>query len=111
MSAAQAVLDILRDEGLIVNARVVGDYLTAGLDVLAGVHNLLGEVRADAPGEKSTLVVVNELRLRAVLVGASGAASHTLKIRPPLCISLNDADRFLCEFDSARRVARTMRVD
>ena len=123
IAAAQAVLDVLRDEELIENARVVGDYLAAGLGMLAGFHDSLGEVRGaglflgvdlvrgEAPDEKTTLFVVNELRRRAVLVGASGAARNTLKIRPPLCFSLNDADRFLFEFDSALRVARTARVD
>ena len=118
IAAAQAVLDILHDEGLIENARVVGEYLTAGLAMLAGFHESLGEVRGaglflgvdlvhgESPDEATTLVVVNELRRRGVLLGASGAARNTLKIRPPLCFSLADADRFLSELDSALRVAR-----
>ena len=122
IAAAQAVFDIIRDEGLVENSRVVGDYLTAGLGMLAGFHDSLGEVRGaglflgvdlvheEFPDEKTTLVVVNELRRRGVLVGASGAARNTLKIRPPLCFSHTDADRFLSEFDSALRVARAARV-
>jgi 4-aminobutyrate aminotransferase-like enzyme len=123
IAAAQAVLDIVRDEGLIENARVVGEYLTAGLGMLAGFHDSLGEVRGSglflgvdlvhdgAPDEATTLVVVNELRRRGVLVGASGAARNTLKVRPPLCFSLGDTDRFLTEFDSALRVARSARAN
>jgi len=118
IAAAQVVLDIVRDEGLVENARVIGEYLTAGLAMLSGFHDAIGEVRGvglflgvdlvheESPDEKTTLVVVNELRRRGVLVGASGAARNTLKIRPPLCFSLADADRFLSEFDSALRVAR-----
>lgn len=118
IAAAQAVLDVIRDEELIENARIVGDYLTAGLGMLASFHESLGEVRGaglflgvdlvheQSPDENTTLIVVNELRRRGVLVGASGAARNTLKIRPPLCFSLTDADRFLVEFDSALRVAR-----
>ena len=118
IAAAQAVLDIIHDEGLIENARAVGEYLTAGLAMLAGFHESLGEVRGaglflgvdlvhgESPDEATTLVVVNELRRRGVLLGASGAARNTLKIRPPLCFSLADADRFLSELDSALRVAR-----
>jgi len=118
IAAAQAVLDIIHDEGLIENARAVGEYLTAGLAMLAGFHESLGEVRGaglflgvdlvhgESPDEATTLVVVNELRRRGVLLGASGAALNTLKIRPPLCFSLADADRFLSELDSALRVAR-----
>jgi 4-aminobutyrate aminotransferase-like enzyme len=122
IAAAQAVLDVIRDEGMVENARVIGEYLAAGLAMLSGFHDSLGEVRGaglflgvdlvheESPDEKTTLVVVNELRRRGVLVGASGAARNTLKIRPPLCFSLADADQFLSEFDSALRVARSARV-
>lgn len=122
IAAARAVLDIVRDEGLIENARVVGDYLRAGLGMLAGFHDSLGEVRGaglflgidlvheSVPDEATTLLVVNELRHRGVLVGASGAARNTLKVRPPLCFSTADADRFLTEFDNALRAARTRPV-
>ena len=122
IAAAAAVLEIVRDEGLVENARVIGQYLRSGLEMLAGFHDSLGEVRGaglflgvdlvheGAPDEESTLVVVNELRRRGVLVGASGAARNTLKVRPPLCFSADDADRFLTEFDSALRVARSARL-
>ncbi|QNE46500.1 aminotransferase class III-fold pyridoxal phosphate-dependent enzyme [Glaciihabitans sp. INWT7] len=121
IAAARAVLDILREDGLIENARVVGDYLTAGLGMLAGFHDSIGAVRGSglflgvdlvregAPDENSTLVVVNELRRHGVLIGASGATRNTLKVRPPLCFSIADADRFLTELDSALRVARPAR--
>ncbi len=122
IAAARAVLDIIREEGLIENARMVGEYLGAGLGMLADFHDSIGAVRGvglflgvdlvrdGAPDEHSTLVVVNELRRRGVLIGASGAARNTLKVRPPLCFSTADADRFLTELDSALRVARSARA-
>ncbi|MFM9919825.1 aspartate aminotransferase family protein [Lacisediminihabitans sp. H27-G8] len=122
IAAARAVLDIIREEGLIENARMVGEYLAAGLGMLADFHDSIGAVRGvglflgvdlvrdGAPDEHSTLVVVNELRRRGVLIGASGAARNTLKVRPPLCFSTADADRFLTELDSALRVARSARA-
>jgi 4-aminobutyrate aminotransferase-like enzyme len=118
IAAAQATLDVVRDEGLIANARAVGDYLTAGFGMLSEFHEQLGEVRgaglfigvdivADgAPDETTTLAVVNELRRRHVLVGASGPSRNTLKVRPPLSFSTADADRFLTELDSALRATR-----
>ncbi|CAN5219053.1 aspartate aminotransferase family protein [soil metagenome] len=122
IAAADAVLHIIREEGLIENARMAGEYLTTGLGMLAEFHEAVGAVRGvglflgvdlvrdGAPDEHSTLVVVNELRRRGVLIGASGAARNTLKVRPPLCFSTADADRFLTELDSALRVARTAKA-
>lgn len=118
IAAAQAVLDVVRDEDLTANALTVGAYLTEGLGMLSEFHGQLGEVRgaglfigidivADgAPDESATLALVNELRRRHVLIGASGPSRNTLKVRPPLSFSTADADRFLTEFDSALRATR-----
>lgn len=120
IAAAQAVLDVVRDEGLVENARAVGSYLSEGLGMLAGFHESLGEIRGaglfigidivagGVPDERTTIALVNELRRRRVLIGASGLSGNTLKVRPPLCFSTGDADRFLTEFDSALRASRTV---
>jgi 4-aminobutyrate aminotransferase-like enzyme len=34
------------------------------------------------------------LRDRRVLIGAAGPYGHTLKIRPPLCLTVDEADFF-----------------
>jgi 4-aminobutyrate aminotransferase-like enzyme len=118
IAAAQAVLDVVREEGLTQNADRVGRYLGEGLGMLAGFHDPIGEVRGaglflgidivrdGSPDEPAALALVNELRRRRVLVGASGIFGNTLKLRPPLCFDTADADRFLTEFDSALRAIR-----
>ena len=40
-----AVLDVMRDEGLVENARVTGDYFREGLRSLMQHHGLIGDVR------------------------------------------------------------------
>ena len=100
IAAAQATLDVLRDENLIENARDVGAYLLAQLaatemfEEVRGVGLFLG---ARLESEERALAVVNALRERGVLVATSGPANDTIKIRPPLPFSRADADRLLTE--------------
>ena len=100
IAAAQATLDVLRDEKLIDNARDVGAYLLAGLtgtglfEEVRGVGLFLG---ARLESEERALATVNALRERGVLVATSGPANDTLKIRPPLPFSRADADRLMTE--------------
>ena len=111
IAAAQATLDVLRDEQLIENARVIGDRLLSALiaidsDLIADVRGaglFIGvELRRDgAPASTETLAVVNEMRKRRVLLAASGLENNILKIRPPLPFSGDDCDRLLTELTAA----------
>jgi 4-aminobutyrate aminotransferase-like enzyme len=103
IAAAQATLDVLNDEGLIENARLIGAKLANGMRGLSRV----GEVRqaglflgVDLESEAFTLDVVNALRERRVLVSATGVGNSTLKIRPPLVFDDADAERLLTELDA-----------
>ena len=107
VAAAQATLDVLRDEGLIVNARIIGERLLR--DLRAIDSTLIAEVRGAGlfigvtlerdglPATAETLAVVNELRQRRVLLAASGVHNNILKIRPPLPFDADDADRLVTE--------------
>ncbi|MDQ0391013.1 aspartate aminotransferase family protein [Labrys monachus] len=113
-AAGLAVLDVIRDEGLVENARIVGEHFRDGLREIANRHVVIGDVRgaglfiglefvADregkAPAPEVASAVINGLRERGVLIGAAGAYGNTLKIRPPLCFTRQDADRVveLCD--------------
>ena len=103
IAAAQATLDVLRDENLIENARDVGAYLLASLRD----SGLFTEVRgaglfigAQLESAQRAVTAVNDLRERRVLLSASGADNASLKIRPPLPFSRADADRLLTELDT-----------
>jgi len=114
IAAAQAVLDVIGDEGITANAAVVGEYLRAGLRQIAAQHPEIAEVRGDglfigvelvepetgAPNESLMLRLVNGLRRRHILIGTAGLYNNNLKIRPPLVFSQADADRFLIELDA-----------
>ncbi|KKB62031.1 4-aminobutyrate aminotransferase [Robbsia andropogonis] len=109
-AAGLAVLEVIEAERLQENARLVGQYIRDGLHAMAGRFEQIGEVRGaglfigmDLVKNRETLDadpglairVVNALRKRHILIGASGPEGHVLKIRPPLPFSLGNADQFL----------------
>jgi 4-aminobutyrate aminotransferase-like enzyme len=112
IAAAQAVLDVIRDENLIENARDVGTYLLDGINAFAADDERIARVRgaglfigAELTGDGHSTTsgvlaakIVNGLRERRVLISASGLLGNVLKIRPPLPFTSRDADRLLEEF-------------
>ena len=115
VAAAQAVLDVLRDEDLQLHADRVGSDLLTGLRALG--HDAVGEVRGTGlyiglevvnpddgePSRDLALDVVEELRARRVLTSVCGADGNVLKLRPPLVFDDHDATRLLTELDAALR--------
>jgi 4-aminobutyrate aminotransferase-like enzyme len=114
VAAAQATLDVIREEELLANAGAVGTVIRDGLLELAGRYEPIGDVRSaglylgveivadrdsKAPDGRLAAAIVNGLRERRVLISATGAAGNTLKIRPPLVFSADDAARLLEALD------------
>lgn len=115
IAAAQATLDVIRDEGLLENAHKVGQFLRVRLEELAQRHEGIGDVRGAGlyigvemvrdrttkePDPTLASAVVNGLRKRRVLISATGEQGNVLKIRPPLVFSVADASRLLSELDA-----------
>jgi 4-aminobutyrate aminotransferase-like enzyme len=108
IAAANAVLDVIDDEELLDNSRVVGGYLrqtlaelTAGRDDIVGVRGVGLYVAANvvsrddgSPDAMRTAQIVNGLRERRVLISATGHAGNVLKIRPPLPFSRDHVEKF-----------------
>jgi 4-aminobutyrate aminotransferase-like enzyme len=98
IAAAQATLDVVRDEQLVDNAHVVGDYLMEQLPSIPGVEEVRGSglfIGVRVESEEIALGAVNALKRRRILLGESGGDNDVLKIRPPLVFSRADADRLL----------------
>ena len=115
IAAAQATFNVIKNEGLVDNAKNVGMFLKAGLDELATRHEIIGDIRGTGvyygvelvsdrstktPDVASTTAVVNGLRDRRVLISATGASANVLKIRPPLVFSRENATRLISELDT-----------
>lgn len=106
-AAAMAVLDEIETQDLQTNARVVGDHARARLNTLASKHDVIGEVRGSglifgaelvtdpatkAPDSDLTDRIINAMRQRGIIHSKLGRHKNTLKIRPPLPFSIENAD-------------------
>jgi 4-aminobutyrate aminotransferase-like enzyme len=113
-AAASAVLDVLEEEKLMENARVVGDYVVAGLRRLADKHPIIGDVRGKGMFFAAELVkdrktkepdgatakrLINGMRDRGVLISRIGPHDNVLKIRPPMVFTKEHADLLLETLD------------
>ncbi len=114
-AAALAVLDVLQDEGLVARAASVGDRLRTELAALAVRHDEVGDIRGrglmtgvelvhdrasrEPAGDLATRVR-DEMAERGVLIGTTGRHGNTLKIRPPLCLSNDEADLIVTTLDA-----------
>ncbi len=117
------VLEIVDDEGLMDNARVMGERLLNGLNLLQKQHDIVGDVRgcglfigvdlvedseSRAPGTAIADYVKNRMLENRILVGTEGPADNVLKIRPPLTIELDDVDMILAVMDQVLEEASSL---
>ncbi|MEL6265035.1 MAG: aspartate aminotransferase family protein [Pseudomonadota bacterium] len=113
-AAGLAVLEALEDGDLPGNAARVGAHLLARLRAVAARDPRIGEARGaglflgvdlvapDAsPDPALAKALINALRDRRVLIGAAGRFGHTLKVRPPLCLTRAEADFFVDAVEDA----------
>ncbi|AMM22091.1 4-aminobutyrate aminotransferase [Frondihabitans sp. PAMC 28766] len=116
IAAAQAVLDVIRDEGLQQKALTVGAELREALRGLATSHPAIGDVRGSGqytgleivadrstkePGTAIALDLLEELRERRVLTSVCGPNNSVLKLRPPLAFESADVPRLAESLDGA----------
>ena len=115
-AAGLAVLDVVRDERLMVHAFDVGGRLAEGLRALAERHALIGDVRgrglflgvdlvldreSKEPATVQASFVVEAMKRRGVLVSSDGPHDNVLKLKPPMVLRKSDVDRVLIAFDGA----------
>ncbi len=126
MAAGLAVLQVIEEDGLQENSRVVGAHFKAGLKDLARTHPLIGDVRgkglmlgvelvsdreSKSPAPAQTMVVLEHARTMGVLLGKGGLDGNVLRIKPPMCITIEDVDFALAVLDRALTVAEGSREE
>ncbi|MBD5347410.1 MAG: aminotransferase class III-fold pyridoxal phosphate-dependent enzyme [Bacteroides sp.] len=96
-AAAIATLSVVADENLIANAAKTGAYLIDALKNMSGLDEVRGRglmIGIDLPdgAEKRRSLLFNHH------IFTGGAGKNTIRLLPALCLSLDDADRFLNSF-------------
>jgi 4-aminobutyrate aminotransferase-like enzyme/Ser/Thr protein kinase RdoA (MazF antagonist) len=112
----RAVLDAIADEGLQENAGVVGSQLKRDLEALAERHPSIGAVHgrglylgvdlvvdreSKGPDRARARAVCERMRRLGVIVQPTGDAGNVLKVKPPLCLTAEDAAMFAAAVDRA----------
>ena len=102
------VLNIVDEEKLQQNAKIVGDFLISGFHQLKKKFQFIGDVRGmglfigleiiRGDGSEATELcdyIKNKMRENRILIGSDGPKDNIIKIRPPLTIELEDAQMLL----------------
>jgi len=116
MEAGLAVMEVIDEENLQYNARMMGARLKASLEGLKHQHPLMGDVRGAGlllgvelvrdretkePATSDTGAVLQAARELGVLFGKGGLGGNVLRIKPPLCITEDDVDFAVGVLDEA----------
>lgn len=102
-AAAIAVAEVTESEGLVDNAREVGDYLLDKLRAMPQLKEVRGrglmigvEIDGDAPALRKRLLFDKH-------IFTGGAGNTTVRLLPALCVGRKEADIFLEAFDEITR--------
>jgi 4-aminobutyrate aminotransferase-like enzyme len=110
---AIAVLEVIEEEKLQENAKVVGDYYNSLLLKLQQKYDCIGDVRgsglflgieiikAKSIEQDAELAhyIKNELRNRNILISTDGPYDSVLKTKPPLCFTKENAIKVVDNID------------
>ncbi len=125
-AAGIATLDVIRDEGLMVNASEVGEHLRAGLRDLARTHPSIGDVRGmglmlgfELVDDRATKAPAARLAARLVyrcfelglMVIYCGLMANVVEMTPALTLNREQADRALAIIDHALSDCEAGRFD
>jgi alanine-glyoxylate transaminase/(R)-3-amino-2-methylpropionate-pyruvate transaminase len=107
MTQGLATLEVIDREGIQENAAKVGEHLKNRLLELQKKHPLIGEVRGlglmlgvelvrdrktKEPANTEASDVLEKAKERGLLLGKGGLFGNVIRLKPPMCLSKDDAD-------------------
>ena len=114
-AVGKAVIDVIDAENLLENVTKLGAYTKAGLQKLQEKYDIIGDVRgrglflgmdlvkdraAKTPDVDAAVKMINLMKDEGVLLSKHGRYGSTLKIRPPMVFSKENADQLLTALDT-----------
>lgn len=97
-AAAIAVLDIMQQEHLVENAARVGSFLLDELHKLPGIKEVRGRGLMIGVEFEDSIKEVRSRLLFEEKVFTGVAGTNTIRLLPPLCLSMEEAEVFLKKF-------------
>jgi 4-aminobutyrate aminotransferase-like enzyme len=107
-SIGKAVLDVIEEEQLQKNAKLVGNFLKNELHKLQQKHTIIGDVRGAGlflgielnDAEKTPLpeqasYLANRMKDFKILMSTDGPNHNVLKIKPPMVFSIDNAKELI----------------
>lgn len=97
-AAAIAVLDVMKAENLIENARKTGEYLLSELQKIEGIKEVRGAGLIIGIEFKKPITEIRKSLLfdKKIFTGVTG--TNTIRLLPPLCLTKQDAASFITSF-------------
>lgn len=118
MAQGIAVLEAIDEDGLQENSRAVGEFILASLRKMKEHHPLIGDVRGmglmigvelvrdhatKEPANTETAELLEHAREMGVLLGKGGLFGNVIRLKPPLCITREDAEYLVHVLDESLR--------
>ena len=100
-------MEVIENENIQQNSLEVGSHLKRGLNKLKSKYDIIGDVRGrglmigvelvkdrqtKAPATEECLQVFEHTNDLGLLLGKGGFFGNVLRIKPPMCLTLADAD-------------------
>jgi len=112
----KAVLEVIENEGLQNNAKVLGEQLMKGLEYIKQKHPIVGDVRGRGlfvgvelvkdrqtlePATLETRHLWEKMRDNGVLTGIGGNSKSVIRMKPPMCITASDVEEIIRVMDKS----------
>ena len=106
LSIGNAVLDVIKNDKLQINAFITGEYFMKSLNkIKLKFPKLISEIRGrglflgidfinkkNAPNKKLANFIINKMRNKGILLSIDGPHNNVIKIKPPMCFNKDNVD-------------------
>ncbi len=113
-AAARVVLQVIKEDEMIANAKTVGAKIHEGLKQIQSRYDIIGDVRGRGfmqaielvkdrgtkePSPEHTAFVFERTREHGLILSKSGTFKNVLRMVPPLCLQMDDVQSVLDALD------------